>query len=164
MKELYGGIDSINSTASSLTIGLETARELHTLSNRCQETVPSSMQIQSRGRMPLGDLLQPNGALRMPAKSHVFSLHGRSGKPLVHETSNHLRNSIIDVHSGYRCWSKCSEVQHYWTSNFNGWDGHLLGPVSIATNLAVPGMVLRRSAEESVRFPRSIIRPARHAR
>jgi hypothetical protein len=32
------------------------------------------------------------------------------------------------VESGYSCWTKCSEVQHYWSSNFDGSDGHLPGP------------------------------------
>jgi hypothetical protein len=45
------------------------------------------MQMQSRGRILLGDLLQPNGALRMPMKSHVLTSHGLSGKPLDHQTS-----------------------------------------------------------------------------
>jgi hypothetical protein len=115
------------STASSFSTGLENARELHTLSNRCQETVPCSMQMQSRGRILLGDLLQPNGALRMPVKSHVLTSHGLSGKPLDHQTSI---TSVTASVCGERLQLLDQNVPRYsiiGASNFDGSDSHLPG-------------------------------------
>lgn len=73
----------------------------------------------------------------MPVKSHVFSLLGLSGKPACASILNYLRNGIIVWRAATGVGSNVPRYSIYWSSNFDGRDGHLLGPVSIATNLDI---------------------------